>query len=343
MAKGWLSGAINTASADDTPFAHFIETARMPKVLEDQVVKLADLFIIRYRMRSYMRDDEQCVTANVPINYILVRHDVMCRSNHTSDGGGLTDEELTCFYLAVAHAMIEYARYGDEVSASWSSWWETNKEVNHTEVEDASGRNNEMAESESSHREEQVAKRRRGGFSREAKGMARNEGMFVAAGGPLRFCLADALWTLLMNVRPELSLEQRAVRKALPGTKRAEDDPSEYDATLVAKQYGVALQYLPNTSPCTLLKHHHGVFLVRLLLFYDGDPDEHYICFHAATGRLLDNRSWGPIIRADDGDRKNNKKAMRPFKALFPDATKIRVDGVHIGWRSLGGAGGHSV
>ena len=172
------------------------------------------------------------------------------------------------------------------------------------------------------------AKRQKGGFTSVARGELRLQGVAIPVGNDAT-CLPDALWALMMFLRPSIGLSQAAVQSAL--MTGDETDPSFFAAAEFAAGFDVALLYKRQIgSPRALFRQSVGAFLVQLIICTDNSdsPDYHYVAYLAATGTLIDNypRAKVPII--DDGDRSSRSRAAKVFYELFPGASNIRIGAV---------------
>ena len=172
------------------------------------------------------------------------------------------------------------------------------------------------------------AKRQKGGFTSVARGELRLQGVAIPVGNDAT-CLPDALWALMMFLRPSIGLSQAAVQSAL--MTGDETDPSFFAAAKFAAGFDVALLYKRQIgSPRALFRQSVGAFLVQLIICTDNSdsPDYHYVAYLAATGTLIDNypRAKVPII--DDGDRSSRSRAAKVFYELFPGASNIRIGAV---------------
>ena len=172
------------------------------------------------------------------------------------------------------------------------------------------------------------AKRQKGGFTSVARGELRLQGVAIPVGNDAT-CLPDALWALMMFLRPSIGLSQAAVQSAL--MTGDETDPSFFAAAEFAAGFDVALLYKREIgSPRALFRQSVGAFLVQLIICTDNSdsPDYHYVAYLAATGTLIDNypRAKVPII--DDGDRSSRSRAAKVFYELFPGASNIRIGAV---------------
>ena len=80
-----------------------------------------------------------------------------------------------------------------------------------------------------------------------------------------------------------------------------------------------------DSCACTI-QTHYSVDEVKKI-------DKHFVVYDANRGHILDNlRGLGAIV-VDDGDRMDNRSAMRPFiEKLFPMADKVVVASVCRAW-----------
>jgi hypothetical protein len=174
-----------------------------------------------------------------------------------------------------------------------------------------------------------------GGYSTIPRGILRQQGGVIATGDE-RTCLADAMSVILCrlsgaSLTPALSKKTIAwfVARVEADVSRHNDaDPCQADAIAFATEHSFALRHVPNVSPRVLLQKRTGLFLVRLLIHFtsEGTPkvDAHFVVFDALHGHILDNLRGVGAIKVDDGDRKDNRSAIRPFaEKLFPDAEKV--------------------
>jgi len=188
----------------------------------------------------------------------------------------------------------------------------------------------------------ETPKKRKDGYAMLARGELRAAGGVIATGDE-RTCVPDACAVIgcLLVGRPLLPSLAAAtvawfrVRLATDPTRADDEDPSSADAEAYAEAHGFVLTYQPNVSPRLLLGARAGIFFVSLEIdFVDEDgeaaQDAHALVYDAGRGHLLDNlRGMGAIV-IDDGDRADNRTAMRPFyEKLFPLATKITLVSVH--------------
>jgi len=107
--------------------------------------------------------------------------------------------------------------------------------------------------------------------------------------------------------------------------------------------FGISTTQLYNISPRVLVNFRDAVFLVRLALAYEvqAEPGFHLTVYHAASGAILDpDASDTKSIVVTDDDRVHqprgrkekaeaNEKAMRAFRAAFPEPSAIEVAEVY--------------
>ena len=100
------------------------------------------------------------------------------------------------------------------------------------------------------------------------------------------------------------------------------------------KRFRISL-LVRSLAEAVLLGARAGIFFISLKIDYvdeDGEAaqDAHALVYDAARGHLLDNLRGKGAILIDDGDRVDNRTAMRPFyEELFPKATNITLRSVH--------------
>ena len=182
-----------------------------------------------------------------------------------------------------------------------------------------------------------------GGFYRSTKAKLREEGLYVAKGGAgaMRSCAADAAYTVVANLRPDL----RGTRKASQNTFRESllpvsflpaDDPTREDIQEVLASFHLQVLILHNIQPRKLIERARRLLLLRLEFQYEDsdEPAYHFTVFDAWSGAILDNLQDKAVV-VDDADRlsangvknirKGNQRAMKPFYATFPEAKKITI------------------
>ena len=186
-------------------------------------------------------------------------------------------------------------------------------------------------------------KKKKKGYAMVARGELRAAGGVIATGDE-RTCVPDACAVIrcllvggpLLASMTAATIQWFRERIATDPTRSDDEDPSSADAEAYAEAHGFVLNYQPNVSPRLLLGARAGTFFIGLKIDYideDGEAaqDAHALVYDAARGHLLDNlRGMGAIL-IDDGDRADNRTAMRPFyEKLFAKATKITLDSVHL-------------
>ena len=180
------------------------------------------------------------------------------------------------------------------------------------------------------------------GYCMVPRGELRAAGGVIATGDE-RTCVPDAcvvIRCLLVGGRLTSSVAAAAIawirrHIAADPTRADDEDPSAADAEAYAEAHGFVLTYKRNVSPRLLLGARAGIFFISLKIDYvdengEAAQDAHALVYDAARGHILDNLRGKGAILIDDGDRVDNRTAMRPFyEELFPKATNIAIRSVH--------------